>query len=112
MNCSTANRIATFLVAAILLRVTVTAYHAPCRRCHTKRHTVTGANAHGSGLAVDPRLIPIGSRVKLGGKWYVADDIGPHGHRVDIRLPNTANVHKRMKAFGRKRMTIRVIRKR
>jgi 3D (Asp-Asp-Asp) domain-containing protein len=102
------NRLATLLIAVMLLKVTVTAYHAPCRLCHTKRHTITGANATRPGIAVDPRLIPLGSKVKVNGRWYVADDVGPKGRHVDIRFRNRKGAHKAIKAFGRRHMVVKV----
>ncbi|MHB1000188.1 MAG: 3D domain-containing protein [Armatimonadota bacterium] len=105
------NRYITLIILAIFIKVTVTAYHAPCKICHTRSRTYTGRNASLPGLAVDPRLIPLGSKVKINGKWYVADDKGPRGHHVDIRLSNSVSAHKKVKKFGRQYLTIQVKKK-
>lgn len=105
------NKFVTLLILLIFLKVTVTAYHAPCSRCGTRGRTYTGRNASLPGLAVDRKLIPIGSKVKVNGKWYVADDIGPKGRHVDIRIRNSSGAHNKVKHFGRHRMIIAVKKK-
>ena len=100
------NRFVAFLIIAMMLKVTVTAYHGPCKICRTRARTYTGRSASLPGLAVDPRLIPLGSKVKIKDRWYIADDIGPHGRHVDIRMQKSRLAHKKVKRFGRHRMTI------
>ncbi len=64
------------------------------------RFTVTrrdGRSAH--GIAVDPDLIPLGSRLWVPGYGHgIADDIGGRiqGHRVDVRIQE----YKRMSDWG------------
>lgn len=106
-----ANRYFAFLVLLLFLKVTVTEYHAPCSRCGTRGRTFTGRNASLPGVAVDPRLISIGSKVRVNGKWYVADDTGPKGKHIDIRIHNSSTAHNKVKHFGRHRMTVAVKKK-
>jgi len=71
-------------------RMTVTAYTPINTRMEGGRYTSTqrdGRAVH--GVAVDPDLIPLGSRLWIPGYGYgVADDIGGriHGHHIDLRL--------------------------
>lgn len=93
-------------VQARTLYVTASAYCA-CKVC-------CGANARGitaSGLplrmgmiAVDKRVIPLGTRVKTGKKKYLAADTGSaiRGRRIDVYIPS----HKAALKFGRKKMRI------
>ena len=66
----------------------LTAY-CPCRICSEGwgRRTSSGALATASHtVAVDPRVIPIGSRLLINGQEYVAEDIGGavKGHHIDV----------------------------
>lgn len=103
-----ANRSYVLLVLLLFLKVTVTQYHAPCSKCRTRGQTFTGRNASLPGIAVDPKIIPLGSKVKVGEIWYLADDTGPKGKHVDIRIRNTSSAHSKVKRFGKHRMTIAV----
>jgi 3D (Asp-Asp-Asp) domain-containing protein len=79
----------------------------PCAVCETTGVTATGAAAHSKGVAVDPRQIPLGSRLDIPGvgSWLPADDVGGaiKGNRIDIRFPT----HAEARAFGKKRLEIR-----
>lgn len=66
----------------------LTAY-CPCYRCSEGwgRQTSSGALASaGRTVAVDPRVIPIGSRLMINGVEYVAEDIGGavKGNHIDV----------------------------
>ena len=66
----------------------LTAY-CPCRICSEGwgRHTCTGAVATaGHTIAVDPRVIPYGSKVMINGVVYTAEDRGGavRGNHIDI----------------------------
>lgn len=71
-------------------RMTVTAYTPINTRMEGGRYTSTrrdGRAVH--GVAVDPDLIPLGSRLWIPGYGYgVADDVGGRirGHHIDLRL--------------------------
>ena len=63
--------------------------YCPCYQCSEGwgRHTCTGATARsGHTIAVDPRVIPYGSKVMIGGVVYTAEDRGGgvKGNHVDI----------------------------
>jgi len=76
--------------------------------CHPSRKTRTADGRHKPGIAVDPCIIKLGSRVSLdGGKSYIlADDTGGaiHGCRIDIRM---ASRHAALQ-FGRRQVEILV----
>lgn len=56
----------------------------------TSTGTVATANRT---IAIDPRVIPYGSKVKIDGKEYVAEDCGGaiKGNRIDIFVDNHDN---------------------
>ena len=63
--------------------------YCPCKQCSEGwgRHTSTGSIAtSGHTIAVDPRVIPYGSKVMIGGIIYTAEDRGGgvKGNHVDI----------------------------
>lgn len=63
--------------------------YCPCRQCSEGwgRHTCTGAIAQANHtIAVDPRVIPYGSRVMINGVVYTAEDKGGgvKGRHIDI----------------------------
>ncbi len=87
-----------------VLRVRATHY---CASCGGSR-TATGRSARSAGLAVDPRVIPLGSRVYVPGYGVlVADDTGGaiRGRRIDIRLTSRGACSRR----GVKRLTVKVL---
>lgn len=57
-------------------------------------------------IAVDPRIIPLGSKVKIKGRWYTAEDKGGliKGNRIDIFM----NSHKETVKFGVKRLRVKI----
>ncbi len=81
---------------------TLTAYDA-CIECCGKTDgiTATGTKAEvGRTIAVDPTVIPYGSRVMINGHVYTAEDTGSliKGNKIDIYM----NTHEEAKKFGRK----------
>ena len=67
----------------------LTTAYCPCRKCSEGwgRKTSSGALATSSHtVAVDPRVIPMGSRLLIDGKEYVAEDVGGavKGKHIDI----------------------------
>lgn len=88
---------------------TVTAY-CPCERCNgrwTGQPTKLGTKmTAGRTIAVDPRVIPLGSKVRMNGKEYVAEDTGGaiKGRRIDL----FADSHSEAMKFGKKLIEIYV----
>lgn len=75
--------------ALIPLGVFKTTAYCPCRACSEGwgRHTCTGAMATaGHTVAVDPRVIPYGSKLMINGVIYTAEDRGGavRGNHIDI----------------------------
>jgi 3D (Asp-Asp-Asp) domain-containing protein len=99
-------------LSARTLTVTASAYHGgPCKRCGTGRRTATGHSAASPGLAVDPRFIRLGSRVRILSRgfshvWRSADDTGGRikGRRIDLRLGS----HAAAQRFGVRRLLIEI----
>ena len=67
----------------------ITAY-CPCKKCcgdYADGYTYSGTVAtEGRTIAVDPKVIPLGSIVEIDGVEYVAEDIGGaiKGNRIDL----------------------------
>ena len=83
-----------------------TAY-CPCEKCCGKTDgiTKTGTTAtEGRTIAVDPDKIPLGSKVTIDGKEYIAEDIGGaiKGNRIDIYFDK----HSDALNFGRKNVKV------
>lgn len=79
----------------------VTAY-CPCSKCCGKWAngiTATGTTARANHtIAVDPKIIPLGSKVLVDGKEYVAEDTGGaiKGNKIDIYF----DTHEEALEFG------------
>ncbi len=79
---------------------TLTAYDA-CVICCGKTDGITATGTHatqGRTIAVDPNVIPYGSRVRIGEQIYVAEDTGGRikGNHIDVFL----NTHEEARQFG------------
>lgn len=90
--------------------VTATAYTAYCNGCSGR--TATGlnlrANPNMKVIAVDPSVIPLGSKVYVEGYGYaVAADTGGaiKGYIVDLLMPSHADAYR----WGRKKVKITVL---
>ncbi len=84
----------------------LTAYDA-CIICCGKTDgiTATGTKAKaGRTIAVDPDIIPYGSKVMIGGHVYIAEDCGSaiKGKKIDVFLPT----HDEALRFGRKQAEV------
>lgn len=90
------------------MEMTVSAYSGNCPIQHTGRWTAIGGSALvQNGCAVDPKIIPLGSRLYIPGYgWKMADDTGRKikGYRIDLRLGN----RKECIQFGMQTMTVHV----
>ena len=91
--------------------VTATAYTVDCDGCSGK--TAVGIdlnkNPNQKIVAVDPSLIPLGSKVYVEGYGYaIAGDTGGaiNGKKIDVYVPTTAEAHN----WGVKKVKIKVIR--
>lgn len=103
-----------FPVNARVMTVKATGYDANCRRCQTRSLTSTGRNAGLPGVAVDPRVIRLGSRVRIlsrgySHRWRLCDDQGGaiKGRHIDLRLPS----HAQAVRFGVRTLRIEVRRR-
>ena len=86
-----------------------TAY-CSCSRCCGKSDgiTATGTKAKaGRTIAVDPKKIPLGSKVIIDGNEYIAEDVGGaiKGNKVDIYFDS----HSEALKFGRKTVKLTII---
>lgn len=96
---------------AVKVRAKLTAY-CPCRQCSEGwgYSTASGKRARANHtIAVDRRKIKLGTKVKIGGKTYVAEDVGGgvKGYHIDIFMKN----HKQTQRFGVKYKTITIYKK-
>lgn len=76
-------------------------YYCPCVRCNGK-HTTTATGTKFQPyktIAVDPKVIPLGSQVHIQDLTYIAEDTGGgiKGNRIDICVSN----HQEALAMGR-----------
>ena len=81
---------------------TLTAYDA-CIKCCGKTDGITSTGTHakaGRTIAVDPRVIPYGSKVMINGHVYIAEDTGGaiKGNKIDVYL----DTHEQAVNFGRR----------
>lgn len=62
-------------------------FYCPCRKCSGKYgyQTASGARCtEGRTIAVDRRVIPLGTRVMIDGHEYIAEDTGVRGKWIDV----------------------------
>lgn len=64
-------------------------YYCPCGKCNGNTHRITASGnklVPGLSIAVDRKVIPLGSTVLINGKEYIAHDTGSaiKGNRIDI----------------------------
>jgi uncharacterized protein YabE (DUF348 family) len=90
--------------------VTSTAYTASCNGC--SGYTATGinlrANPNMKVIAVDPSVIPLGTKVWVEGYGYaIAADTGSavKGFKIDVFYPNKSDAYR----WGRKRVKIKIL---
>jgi uncharacterized protein YabE (DUF348 family) len=91
--------------------VTATAYTAYCNGCSGR--TATGLNLRANPgmkvIAVDPRVIPLGTKVFVEGYGYaVAADTGGaiKGYKIDLFMPSKADAYR----WGRKKVKMKILR--
>lgn len=89
--------------------MTATAYRPVDEGIEGGRWTKTerdGQSVH--GVAVDPRIVPLGARLWIPGYGHaIADDIGSaiKGRRIDLRMQNEKSMH----AWGVRSVVVYVI---
>lgn len=91
------------------LRVSASAYTAHCTGCsgRTKTGFNLRANPNAKVIAVDPKVIPLGSKVWVEGYGTaIAADTGGaiKGNKIDVFMPTKKKAY----AWGRKKVTIKV----
>jgi uncharacterized protein YabE (DUF348 family) len=94
-------------LAGSAIQMIATAYTAGCYGC--TGITATGVRAGFGVIAVDPRVIPLGTRLYIPGYGRaIAGDTGGsiHGHRVDLGMNTLAQALR----FGRRAVTVYVLR--
>ena len=90
------------------MKVVATAY-CPCVKCCGKTDgiTATGAKATaGRTIAVDPKMIPYGSKIYIDGHEYIAEDCG--GAIKENRIDVYFDTHSEALKFGRKTLEIEI----
>ena len=101
--------------------VVVASAYDPCEKCcgrFADGLTYKETNAWKAGVAVDPAVIPLGSRLDIpgykrgsnkNGSWILADDIGGgiRGKHIDVRF----KTHSEALQWGRKEIKVRVWRR-
>ena len=95
---------------ALTFTMTATAYTAYCEGCSgiTKNGTDIRANPHLKVIAVDPSVIPLGTRVWVEGYGEaIAADIGGaiKGNIIDVFIPS----HEEALKWGRKTVKVRIL---
>ncbi|MBT2713901.1 DUF348 domain-containing protein [Pseudomonas sp. ISL-88] len=93
-----------------VLTVSSTAYTASCSGC--SGHTATGvnltSNPNAKVIAVDPSVIPLGTKVHVDGYGdAVAADTGSaiKGKRIDVFFPEKSSAYR----WGKKQVTIKIL---
>jgi 3D (Asp-Asp-Asp) domain-containing protein len=91
------------------IKAVITAYSPNDPRQGTGWKTASGRHAKHPGVAVDPRVIPLGSVVEINGSKYLADDTGGgvRGRHIDLRVASRGSALR----WGRKHMIVKVYRK-
>jgi len=98
-------------VAGKTITMEATAYNWDCATCDGRGLTATGYNlkANPDGvIAVDPRVIPLGTKVYVEGYGYaVARDTGGaiKGNRIDVHMRSISAARQ----FGRKTVKVTII---
>ncbi|KKI92461.1 hypothetical protein WQ54_08775 [Bacillus sp. SA1-12] len=92
------------------LTVTATAYTANCEGCSgvTSTGIDLNANPNKKVIAVDPNVIPLGSKVHVEGYGEaIAGDIGGaiKGNKIDVFIPSKADA----KEWGRKQVEVKIL---
>lgn len=95
--------------ACYLGKFEITAY-CHCSRCCGKSDGITATGTKTTAdrtIAVDPKIIPLGSKILIDGKIYVAEDVGGsiRGNRIDIYFPT----HQAALNYGRQYKDVNLV---
>lgn len=95
--------------ACYLGKFEITAY-CHCVKCCGKSDGITASGTKTTAdrtIAVDPRIIPLGSKILIDGKIYVAEDVGDgiKGNHIDIYFPT----HQAALNFGRQYKDVNLV---
>ena len=95
--------------ACYLGKFEITAY-CHCAKCCGKSDGITASGTKTTAdrtIAVDPRIIPLGSKILIDGKIYVAEDVGGgiKGNHIDIYFPT----HQAALNFGRQYKDVNLV---
>lgn len=99
---------ATLKLASAALNMVATAYTAGCAGCSGTGRTASGLLAGHGVVAVDPRVIPLGTHMYIPGYGHaVAGDTGGaiRGNRIDLGFESNAAANR----FGRRSITVYLI---
>jgi 3D (Asp-Asp-Asp) domain-containing protein len=76
--------------------------------------TASGTKARRGVIAADPRVLPLGSKVKVKGAGgysgvYRVEDTGRRirGHKIDVFIPS----HREARKFGKRRVRVKVLKR-
>ena len=91
--------------------VTATAYTADCNGCSGRTRTGIDlrSNPNIRVIAVDPRIIPLGTKVYVEGYGYaIAADTGSavQGYKIDVYFPNKSSAYQ----WGKRRVKVKILR--
>jgi 3D (Asp-Asp-Asp) domain-containing protein len=92
-----------------IMTVTATAY-CSCVKCCGKSDGITASGVKAKAnhtIAVDRKVIPLGTTILINGKEYVAEDTGSaiKGNKIDIYFDS----HEEALKFGKQRIEIEVL---
>ena len=95
--------------ACYLGKFEITAY-CHCAKCCGKSDGITASGTKTTAdrtIAVDPRIIPLGSKILIDGKIYVAEDVGGgiKGNHIDIYFPS----HQAALNYGRQYKDVNLV---
>ena len=80
---------------------------------HARQPTAAGTQAHVGVVAADPKVLPLGTRIRVSGTHgydgnYLVTDTGAavKGRHIDLYLPSTIQAQQ----FGKKTVKVRILR--
>ena len=75
-------------------------HYCPCAKCNGSTHNKTASGTTLTpyrSIAVDPKIIPLGTKVEIQGKTYVAEDTGGaiKGNKIDICVKSHSEAYQK-----------------